>query len=358
MPLIASVLVPARRLLVWACLALPATALAGCAAIVGQAPFPQNPQTTEPGDLLGPFDGAVIDAETERPIPGALVSATWIFERGVGTSAPKGAEERSLKTNTEGRYEFFRLDQPPTGLSARVARFRLVIYKRGYIGYRSDHVFPDGALRRDFAQEGHVVRLEKAPADLSHSSHLAFLAGNPAIRRAAAWELAEAGLEVRKRIEQDQQQDGTAPAEATLLDVSRMLVDDEIRARTGYKGQFQTERMPDLPRSQNYDSTHFRAVEKGEHYDVAFKVWVLGPQVGLEEYRKLLGALPQVRPSEDAGTRSFRAGEGDLLAVIFLDEPTGVLVQVTCGIGQCRDHSIVAQLAKVIASRVPGLVKK
>ena len=67
--------------------------LAGCGPIVEQAPFAYRPDTMTPGDLLGPFDGIVVDAETDRPIAGALVAGSWAFERGIGLTGPAGASE-------------------------------------------------------------------------------------------------------------------------------------------------------------------------------------------------------------------------------------------------------------------------
>lgn len=324
---------------------------AGCGAIVPGAPFPHSPLTTQSGDLLGPYTGVVIDTETEKAVTGALVVGTWTFARGLGAAAPRGSHEAWAKTDSEGRYELPRLEEIPGGLSTRVSAFQLVIYKRGYVGYRSDHVFPDGAVRSDFAQVGNLVRLDKTDDQLSHMQHLAFLGGNALIRKAAAWEAVAAADEARRAAERA----SPGAAATALLDVSRLLTEDEIKARTGWKGKFVVGRLTDAPRSPVYDSLHFRAEERGEHYDVAVKVWVLGPTQAAEEYRKLIGGLPNVRPSEDAGTRSFRAGEGDLLAVVFVDEPTGILAQVTCGIAQCREHGTVGQLAKLAAARLSTL---
>ena len=333
----------------------PSGLFGACAPIVDPAPFSQTPATTRKGDLLGPFEGQVLDGETEKPVVGALVSASWAFARGLGTASPRGAFEEVVRTDGEGRYDIPRLGAAPGGLSARVARFRLVIYKKGYVGYRSDHVFPDGAVRRDFAQTGHTVKLDRPADGFSHTAHLAFLAGSAEVRKAAAWELAEAGLEAQKKADAPLQQ-VLEPATARMLDASKLLTEDEIRSRTGFKGKFVLERLPDTPRSETYDTLHFRAADQGEHYDVALRVWMLGADLAKEEYGKLVGALPNVRTSEDAGTRSFRAGEGDILAVIFIDEGLGTLVQVTCGIAQCREYPVVAQLAKLIAGRLPALI--
>src|SRR5262249_8591657 len=77
---------------------------AACGPIIEQAGFPQRPDTTQPGDLLGPYDGHVTDGESDKPVTGALVVATWIFQRGVGLVGPDGAVQRETETDAEGAY--------------------------------------------------------------------------------------------------------------------------------------------------------------------------------------------------------------------------------------------------------------
>src|SRR3954468_10251066 len=46
---------------------------AGCAPAIAEAPFPSRADTVMPGNLLGPFDGRVVDAANGKPIAGAIV---------------------------------------------------------------------------------------------------------------------------------------------------------------------------------------------------------------------------------------------------------------------------------------------
>src|SRR5262245_62086279 len=66
------------------------SAMSGCGPMIESAPFPVRPDSVRPADLLGPYDGIVIDADSDRPIAGATVAATWAFERGIGLAAPAG----------------------------------------------------------------------------------------------------------------------------------------------------------------------------------------------------------------------------------------------------------------------------
>lgn len=210
----------------------------GCGPIIEQAPFPARPDTVTPGDLLGPYDGRVFEAEGDKPVPGAIVVGSWTFQRGVGFVGPDGAVVRTTETDNDGNYAFSRLSDLPGGLSTRVASFTLFVYKRDYVGYRSDRYFKDGARRNDFAQRGNRVRLDRFSDEMSHARHLSFIAGPPAVRKAAAWEfeLAAAELEGVRRPGRRAPEVQLAPPQ---LDIWPILTVADVRNLTGYKGEFE-----------------------------------------------------------------------------------------------------------------------
>jgi len=331
-------------------------ALCGCAPIVDRAAFPERPDSLRPGDLLGPFDGLVLDSETERPVAGATVAASWAFERGIGLVGPLGAREVVVETGADGRYHIPELGDLPSGGSTRVRRFTLIVYHRGHIGWRSDRRFPDGRARRDFSQRGNRVRLEKWQPSMAHHRHLVFLGGGDAIRAAAAWEVQPASLEL----------EGTAPgaggaagaqqaAGPKKLDTTALLSEDEVRGVTGYAGKFQVGKLTDLPQTEFYDSRHFKAEGKPESFDVALRVWLLG-QAGAEaQYRKLLGELPGAKAADEIGDSSLRAKTAEVTGVAFLLRDRGAVVSVTCGIAQCTDPEMVLRLAKLVESHLGEL---
>src|SRR5258708_3861234 len=122
------------------------TLVSGCAAQVAEAPFFARSDTVMPGALVGPFDGRVIDAQSGKPVAGALVYADWGFEVGRGRVAPAGAATHTVETNVDGRYHIDPLAERPSG-QRRVARFTLIVYKRGYVAYRSDRRFESLSAR-------------------------------------------------------------------------------------------------------------------------------------------------------------------------------------------------------------------
>jgi hypothetical protein len=336
------------RLSLGACLAAVALfgAAGGCAPVVVEAPFPQRPDTTHPGDLLGPFDGRVLDASTERPVAGAVVFASWGFERGNGLSAPAGHAVQVTETDSDGVYTIPRLTQLPPA-QARVAKLTVIIYRRGFVSYRSDRRYDDRLPRTDFAQRGNQVRLERFPSGGSHLEHVRFTGGGGAIRRAMEGEIMLASLELA----------GSAPAKdeaegGPLLDVSALLSPDELKAMTGYAGGFEVLRLPDVKRSARYDSLHLKATGRPESYDAAARVWRLGDDTALDErYEALRDELIEREDKDELGSRSLRARDGRIFGVLVLDRERGVVIKVTCGMDQCRDHDQVVSLARRVLAR-------
>ena len=224
--------------------------------MIEAAPFPIRPDSVRPADMLGPYDGIVLDADTDRPIVGATVAAAWAFERGIGFQAPAGAHEFVTETGADGRYIIPKLDDLPGGASMRVRRFTLIVYHRGHVAWRSDRLFPGREARRDFSQRGSRVRLERWQSTLRHAEHVLFLGGGARVRTVAAWELQAAALEL-----EGQQApaiaagtgEPSAPAVATTavpLDITKLLSDDEIRGVTGYVGKFEDGKLADLPTTE------------------------------------------------------------------------------------------------------------
>ncbi|HXU03214.1 MAG TPA: carboxypeptidase-like regulatory domain-containing protein [Polyangia bacterium] len=329
--------------------------------MIEAAPFPVRPDSVRPADLLGPYDGIVLDADSDRPIAGATVAGTWAFERGIGLRAPAGAHEFITETGADGRYVIPKLDELPGGASARVRRFTLTVYHRGHVAWRSDRLFPGREARRDFSQRGSRVRLEKWQPGLRHAEHLAFLGGGARVRTVAAWELQAAAMELEGQVVPAlpaREGAPTGPAIATTvtpLDVSKLLSDEEIRGVTGYVGKFEDGKLTDLPTTEFYDSRHFKAVGKTEAYDVGLRVWRLGTAAAEVQFRKLMSTLPEAKTTDEVGDASFRARSGGIAALVYLVRDRGVVVSMTCGGSQCTEPGQLVKLAKLVESKLPEL---
>jgi hypothetical protein len=329
---------------------------AGCAPLVAQAPFPARADTVVPGDLLGPFDGRVVDAQSGKPLAGALVQAVWSFEMGGGLTAPAGGAVHTVATDNDGRYLIDRLSDLPSP-RARVARVTVIVYQHGYIGYRSDRVF-DAAVggaraRTDFCQQNSTARLERWSPTISHVKHVRFVGGTGPLKRALGSEVVEASLELSAGPHQPHPV--SVEPEGAPLDAGVLLSVDELRAVTGYGSPFNVEKLGDLPSGPAYDSRHFKAVGKPESYDAALRVWRLSPSAAEVRYAKLLAEVPHAEAKDEIADRSLRGFDGRIVAVAALDHARGVVIELTCGLDQCRDADQAAALLRRVMARADRL---
>jgi len=169
---------------------------------------PSRPDTVAPANLLGPYEGQVLEQETGRPVVNALVIGSFGYSRGAGLRAAAGADVVQSKTDDDGRYRIEAPQELPTGPSVRLDRFTLLVYVKGFVAYRSDRVLTDSGVRPrpDFAQRGNRVLLRKLDPVIGHRRHLEFIGmwGAPGtLADAIAWEF--------EKIEQD---DPAAPSPA------------------------------------------------------------------------------------------------------------------------------------------------
>jgi hypothetical protein len=334
--------------------ALGALATGGCGGAAGAvrpAPFRARPDTVVRGDLRGPFSGRVMDGETDRPVQGALVYASWRFVAGAGFSAPHGYREWIGSTDALGRYLVPRLDGGvPGGL---LSDFHLLVYKRGYVSYRSDRRFDDLGAQTEFAQQGANLALARWRPDLSHARHLRYVGGGAAVAALTAWEIPEATAELGGALPRAVAE-APAATPADRLDASKLLGPSDIKDLTGYEGAFDVGELGDEPRSATYDTLHLQARGKDEGYDVALRMWRLPPDEAEKHFERLLGDLPGAQAKNELGDKSLRAATagGDILGLAYFDRARGVVVLIQCGASQCRTHETVLALARVVKNRV------
>jgi hypothetical protein len=223
------------------------------------ATFRQRPDAVAPGNLNGPFTGRVLDAANRAPVTGAVVYATWTFERSTPLPVPAGYQEAVASTDATGRYLLPELTSVPAG--ARVTDFALVIYKRGFVAYRSDRRFADFGPRRDFSQLENHVLLERWRPELSHARHVRFVGGGGVISAVTEWE-AEVAI---SELDPDARPLGPRPilpgtGDGPNLVAAQLLKPEEIKARTRFDASADTRPLGDEPDTATYSSQHCRAL--------------------------------------------------------------------------------------------------
>lgn len=316
------------------------------------ATFRQRPDAVAPGNLNGPFTGRVLDAANRAPVTGAVVYATWTFERSTPLPVPAGYKEAVASTDATGRYKLPELAIVPTG--ARVTDFALVIYKRGFVAYRSDRRFLDFGPRRDFSQLENLVMLERWRPEYSHARHVRFVGGGGVISAVTEWEaeVAISELDPGHKPTGPGTIIGGGPEEGPRLVAAQLLKPEEIKARTRFDGSFETGPLGDEPDTATYSSQHFRALGRNEGFDVAIRLWRVGPAAAVDRYDELRTGLPGVEEKDEIASRSLRAVENDIYGVGFLDGQRGVVVLITCGKGQCSSVEDVVHFGEIAHRRI------
>jgi hypothetical protein len=236
----------------------------------------------------------------------------------------------------------------------RVTDFTLLIYKRGFISYRSDRRFADFGLRMDFAQVDNQVLLERWRSDLSHARHLRFVGAGTAVAALTQWELGDATAELDGKKSTDDLRPGRLDGQYIVA--AQLLTEADIKARTKFDGGFETGPLQDDPDTTDYSSQHFKALGRPETWDVAIRVWRLPADKAQERYEEMLPQMPNVVEKDDIGTRSFTTSEDEIRGVGFVDVPRGVVVLMTCGSNQCAAKDDASALAQIIYGRIKSLL--
>lgn len=365
--------------------------LAACSPVVRPADFPGAADKVTDVVLTGPFDGQLVDASTGEPLRDAVVVGVWTYERGDGLVGPWGSETVRVETDEAGRYRIAPAPLARRGAGVRLVSFRLVAYKRGYVGYRSDLRF-DGSKRTDFVARHNEIALEKWRDGLSHAEHLLFLSPPRDIQLAARWERDLANLELYRAQggealaaaevgparppSKGELGDRTGDAGAggagsgsgsgsgsgtskpppielpTLLDISGYLPIGEVQRRTGDDGTLVLRDLDDLERTAFYHGIALTAEGRDETFDVTLRVWI-DPPAGLAPILETITAtLPGVKPKSIVTEETWISEDGVRRVVAFVDRSSEAAVLLTCGVEQCADTDTAIILAKLVANRI------
>ena len=113
--------------------------------------------------------GQVVDAETGKPIEGAVVLVEWDITKGFGLSYTERYKVFETVTNENGWFTL------PGVLNPLVNPPNLVIYKKGYFAWREDYTFPDDREKHFRWTSGCVFRLERFVRGNLYINHTSFI---------------------------------------------------------------------------------------------------------------------------------------------------------------------------------------
>jgi hypothetical protein len=108
--------------------------------------------------------GNVVDAETMKPIEGAVVMAEWTITKGFGLTHTESYKVMESVSDANGKVTiegvFHPFVNPPD----------LVVYKPGYVTWSSRSTFPVFSVR-DFRWENQVLKLDRFKPGYSYVDH-------------------------------------------------------------------------------------------------------------------------------------------------------------------------------------------
>lgn len=147
--------------------------------------------------------GTVLDSETGEPIEGAIVLVEWTKTKGFGLTYHEVYKIIEVVTDKDGTFTISGTYSP------FVDPPEVVIYKKGFIAWRNDFIFPGWKRRTDFKySDGIVIKLEHFKEVYSKDVHHSFMGHGimtsglhfvPKFSNALNDELGEALQEIKNR---------------------------------------------------------------------------------------------------------------------------------------------------------------
>jgi hypothetical protein len=116
------------------------------------------------------ISGKVIDAETDQPVEGAVVLVEWTKTKGLGLTHTEVYKVDEKLTDKEGKVTIDDVSDifvDPPGVT---------VYKKGYVAWNNEHIFPSLKKRTDFKwKNGYVFKLERFKPEYSYVEHDSFV---------------------------------------------------------------------------------------------------------------------------------------------------------------------------------------
>lgn len=114
--------------------------------------------------------GTVVDAETGKPLEGAVVLAEWTKTKGLGLTYTESYKVVEVVTDKEGKFTI------PGVMSPLVDPPSVTIYKKGYVAWNNNYIFPGYQKREDFSwRSGYVFKMNHFKKGYSYEAHVSFI---------------------------------------------------------------------------------------------------------------------------------------------------------------------------------------
>ncbi len=149
--------------------------------------------------------GIVVDAETGKPIEGAIIMVEWTKTTGLGLTSTKSYKVVEVVTDKEGKAEIEGLYNLSPGVDLR----SVAVYKKGYVAWSHNDVFAGSRYLTGFDwKNNYIFKLARFKPEYSYIDHTSFIrraigtahGKKKLIREASYWENLEASKERDKRI--------------------------------------------------------------------------------------------------------------------------------------------------------------
>ncbi len=119
----------------------------------------------------GKITGIVVDAETGKPIEGAVILVEWTKTKGIpGLTSHDSYKVVEVVTNKDGKAVIEGVSRPFVDYPD------VTVYRKGYVAWNNHYVFPDYKKRTDFDwKNNYVFKLEKFKPGYSNDKHVDFI---------------------------------------------------------------------------------------------------------------------------------------------------------------------------------------
>jgi hypothetical protein len=136
------------------------------------------------------MSGTVVDGDTDKPIEGAVVHVEWTKTKGIpGLTYGETYKIAETVTDKEGNFKILKFLMPPVNPPT------VLVYKRGYVGWNNEYIFPNYARRKEM---GNVIKMIKFKPDYTHYGHMYTHYAHVAFIENYSW---EAGDKFKRAIE-------------------------------------------------------------------------------------------------------------------------------------------------------------